>query len=370
MWNEKRQGMKKILIYGLSTTFGGVEAFILNYVNHMPAENCKIEFLVMDREPEYLKCKLLRSVEVRKVPSRTKNIFLYHQQINKIVKSGGYDVIWCNFCTLTDISLLKAGKKYGVPVRIAHSHNSQNMGGKLVMMTHLMNKKVVDRYATHFFACSEIAGEFMFGRKLLEHKNYRMIHNAIDTKRFAFNEDIRKKVRAELNIENKIVIGHVGRFHFQKNHRFLVKLFQEFHWKYPNSVLLLVGEGGLLEEIQQLTEKLELSEDILFLGARTDVNELMQGMDLFLLPSVFEGFPVVAVEAQASGLPCVFSSVITDQTKITDLVKFVDLDAPVEHWIDAMETALVMPRRERQKEIEKAGYDITGNAEQFFDNIV
>ena len=144
--------MKKILIYGLSNMYGGVEAFILNYVNHLPENKYTVELIIMNRTPQYLGEKLKREVKIHYVPERIKNPLGYNCRVNEIVKKGNYDILWCNFCTLSDITWLKAAKKYGFPVRIADSHNSENMGNNLVLISHLQHKKIISKYVTHFFA--------------------------------------------------------------------------------------------------------------------------------------------------------------------------------------------------------------------------
>lgn len=362
--------MKKILIYGLSNMYGGVEAFILNYVNHLPENKYTVELIVMNRTPQYLGEKLKREVKIHYVPERIKNPLGYNCRVNEIVKKGNYDILWCNFCTLSDITWLKAAKKYGIPVRIAHSHNSENMGNKLVLISHLQHKKIISKYVTHFFACSDVAGEFMFGDNIVKQNNYCLINNAIETDKYSYNENIRMKTRLDLKISDKIVITNVGRFHFQKNHSFLVNVFSEFYKKYPTSVLLLIGDGELMEEVKNQVKKLGLTDCVMFLGNRGDVDQLMQAADLLLMPSRFEGFPVSAIEAQASGLPCLFSDTITTQVKITESVKFESLEAPLEKWVEDMEELLKEHRKDTRAQIISAGYDIEENAEHIFERFL
>ena len=265
---------------------------------------------------------------------------------------------------------LKAAKKYGIPVRIAHSHNSENMGNKLVLISHLQHKKIISKYVTHFFACSDVAGAFMFGDNIVKQNNYCLINNAIETDKYSYNENIRMKTRLDLKISDKIVITNVGRFHFQKNHSFLVNVFSEFYKKYPTSVLLLIGDGELMEEVKNQVKKLGLTDCVMFLGNRGDVDRLMQAADLLLMPSRFEGLPVSAIEAQASGLPCLFSDTITSQVKITESVKFESLEAPLEKWVEDMEELLKEHRKDTRAQIISAGYDIEENAEHIFERFL
>lgn len=350
--------MKRILFYGLSPLYGGVETFIINCVNYLSEKEYVVDFVVMDQYPEYLEERVHRSVNVHLVPSRMRNPIRYQSKMDKVVSKGRYDIIWANFCTLTDIAVLISGKKYHVPVRIAHAHSSQNMGGKLVLATHLFHKAVIQRYATHFYSCSNAAGEFMFGKKIVEGSSYHEMKNGIDSECYDYNKQVREEVHKEFQVENKIVIGHVGRFSDEKNHEFLVQIFSEFHKRHPESVLMLVGNGALKSKIEKTAEELQIKNEVLFLGVRTDVNRLMQGMDLFVLPSKFEGLPFVVIEAQAAGLPCVLADTVTRQAKITDLVSFESLDAPVKKWVTDLETMLQIERRSQKENIKKAGYDM------------
>ena len=359
--------MKRILIFGLSSSYAGVEALILNYVNQLKEAEYDVDFVVAEKEPDYLKEKLVRCAKAKVVPNRVKNLLKYYKTVDEIVKNGNYDIVWCNFCTLTDIQILKAAKKYNVPTRIAHSHNSENMGNFLVLITHLLNKKKINKYANKFYACSDFAGEFMFGKQIMQKKNYKVIPNAIDAQMYDFNAEIRSKVRENLCIADKIVIGHVGRFHFQKNHKLLIKIFKAFSDNHPDSVLVLVGTGGLMDEIKNMVENLKIDDKVFFLGNRKDVNELMQGMDLMLFPSLFEGLPVTLVEAQTAGLPCVIADTISPQTKITDLVTFEKLDAGIEDWVKDMDNALKRERRSRFAEMKEAGFDVRSQTGEIFD---
>ena len=166
----------------------------------------------------------------------------------------------------------------------------------------------------------------------MQDKYYRVIHNAINIKQFAYNQQKRDSLRRDLGIENKLVIGNVGRFHFQKNHEFLIRIFAEIHKRNKQSVLLLVGQGELEADIREQVRRLHLEEHVSFLGLRNDVSDLMSAMDVFLFPSVFEGLGIVAIEAQASGLPCIVSTEVPQDAKVTDRIKFIPLSLSAEEW--------------------------------------
>lgn len=171
------------------------------------------------------------------------------------------------------------------------------------------------------------AGKWMFGKH-----NFQIMNNAIDAKKFIYNEEVRKRKRAELGVEDKFVIGHVGRFNLQKNHEFLVKCFADFAKTNEDAILVLIGNGELQEKIKAMAKEYGIETKVKFLGLREDIPQLLQAMDLFLFPSLFEGLPVTLVEAQAAGLPCVISDMITDEIMITDQISKVSLSGNTSLW--------------------------------------
>ena len=183
--------------------------------------------------------------------------------------------------------------------------------------------------------CSELAGRWLFGDKTYDSGQVYLLNNAINLDKFKYNEKLRKEKRKELGIsDDTLVIGHIGRFVAQKNHTFLIDIFNEVHKKNPNSLLLLVGQGPLKEEIENKVKELKLNDSVRFLGQRNDANELYQAFDVFCLPSLYEGLPVVGVEAQASGLLCILSDAMTKETKVIESTKFNSLKNNSLNWAD------------------------------------
>ena len=200
------------------------------------------------------------------------------------------------------------------------------------------------------------------GRWMFKNHSFVIMRNAINTEKFVYDPEIAKRQKESLGIEDKFVLGHVGRFNFQKNHEFLIEIFNEVCKENANTVLLLVGTGELEENIHKKVRNLGLHEKVKFLGVREDIPELMQAMDVFVFPSLFEGLPVTLVEAQAAGLPCVVSDTITKEIDITNNVKFLDINGKTYEWAKD-----IIKKKERKKEayhmLEKAGFDIKNNAE-------
>ena len=227
----------------------------------------------------------------------------------------------------------------------------------------LYEKLFIKRHCTDMFMCSTLAGEWSYGKKAVQDGRVRMSKNGIEVERFRYNEEVRREVRRELNVEDKIVIGHAGRFMQQKNHMFLMDIFRKIHDRNPDTVLLLCGEGRLEEDIRRKVKELELEDHVRFLGVRPDMDRMYQGFDLFLLPSLWEGLPVVGIEAQTSGLPILMSDVITPEVEVTPCVKKLSLKTSPEVWA---QTALDMIREhQRQDEYQRivdAGFDIRETA--------
>jgi len=220
-----------------------------------------------------------------------------------------------------------------------------------------LNKFIMNKSVNGRWACSNIAGKFMFGNK-----KYEVICNAIDVNKFLFNENIREKYRKKLDLENKFVLGNVARFSYQKNHGFLIKVFYEIQKKYPESVLLLVGAFDKDDEyylnIMDLIKKYRIINKVFFLGPRSDVSDLYQAMDCLVMPSLFEGLCISAIEAQAAGLPCVCSNGLPDEAEITDIFHRLDLSDSINKWADLILSYKNKKREDMRESIRIAGYDI------------
>ena len=247
---------------------------------------------------------------------------------------------------------LKAAKKSGIPVRIAHSHNTSiDKDFKYPLKQYFRHR--IPSVATDYCACGKEAGKFLFGDK-----DFTFIPNAIEIQNFTFNEKVRVNKRNELGIHDEYVIGHVGRLSYQKNHKFLIRIFSAFVNQYPNSILLLIGVGEKEEEIKNQVKELGLENKVKFLGSRSDVNELYQAMDVFVMPSLFEGVPVVGIEAQFSDLPCVFSTRVPSEVRFNSKTKFIDLDASIDQWVEEIIKTKNQARKSDSEELKNSIYDI------------
>ena len=313
---------------------GGVEAVVMNFYRNIDRNKIQFTF-VCDEDSTDIPYEEIEKLggKIIIVPSYSKP-FKYHNALKKALKEDDYKIIHSHISTMSVFSLF-AAKCAGVPVRIAHSHSTTNKKEKKKNLMKQVLRPFSKIFATDYMCCSELAGRWLFGDKEYDKGNVYLLNNAIDLDKFKYNEALRKKKRKELGIkDDTLVIGHIGRFVAQKNHDYLIDIFNEIHKKNNNSVLLLAGQGPLMEDIKNKVKELNLDNSVKFLGQRNDANELYQAFDVFLLPSLYEGLPVVGVEAQAAGLLCYLSDDMTKETKVLDITKFMSLNNTPEEWAD------------------------------------
>ena len=337
---------------------GGLESMLMNYYKHVDRERVQFDFLVhrqeraaFDDEIESLGGRIYRLP--RLVPWSKS----YLSALNHFFdKHPEYKVIHVHQDCLSSV-ILKAAAQHNVPVRVAHSH-SANQDKNLKYPVKLWYKRFIPQYATNLFACGKDAGDWMFGGA-----SYQIINNAIDVAAYTYDPTKRQEMRRQLGLENDFTIGHVGRFNQPKNHPFLIDIFAALLKKEPNAVLLLVGGGEGMSKMQEKVQELGIAEHVRFLGVRSDVADLMQAMDMFVLPSLYEGLPVTMVEAQAAGLPCIISDKVPPECILTEgLVDVMPLSASPSAWAEKILAKRAIPRTDRRAEIAAHGFDITTEA--------
>lgn len=353
--------MKRVLAL-FTTAFvptGGLATVMMNYYRSMTKTNLTIDFASTNViAPELFKEISANGSSYFKLPCR-KNVFAYWFALTKLCK--GYDVFHVHANSSTSLIELSAAKAAGVKVRIHHNHNSNTQHLILNFLMHPFFKMAY----TEAVACSELAGDWLFGKG-----NFKILRNAIDLSKFSFNKNVRARKRKELGIaEAEFVVGHVGKFVEAKNHYFLIKLFAVYHSKHPNSKLLLVGDGVLRAKIETWISESGCAESIVLAGLRSDVSALVQAMDIFVFPSLYEGMPLSVMEAEASGLPCLISSNVTNDVNIGQDVKMKDLTDGVKDWADSIDSFDYAISREvrchnNYELITKAGYNIENEANE------
>ncbi len=340
---------------------GGLETFIMNVYRNIDRTKIQFDFLVhTDNKCDFDDEIISLGGKIFSIPSRHSGLIKNRNALDKFFEEHKeYKILHQHSSSLSYIEPLKSAKKHNVPVRIVHSHSTREGGSFLHNYIHKWNQLFIDSYATLFFTCSDLAGKWMFSKKIHKSDSYKIINNGIQTSNFVFNKEKRRNVRKNMGIYDKFVMGHVGRLTYPKNHEFLIEVFNDFLKKEPNSILLLVGDGELRNLIKQKIKSLNLEDNIKLTGKRDDIADLLQAMDVFVFPSHFEGLPVTLVEAQAAGLPCVVSDNITKQVKITDNIEYIKLTSPTSTWVDKIiEIKENHVRRDEEEYIVSAGFDI------------
>lgn len=354
---------KVIMILGRSMLYGGTEAFIMNYYRHIDHNKIQIDFIYQgDDDGVYDKELLDNGSKIYHVPFKSKSPIRFSKNVKRILKEGNYQVIHSQMDAMGCWPLAIA-KGVGVPMRIAHSHNTKHQTNNPVkLILNNIAKIFLKKYATDYYACGYDAGVFMFGQKSTDQNKVQIIHNAIELDRYAYSDLKRDKIRKEFGIGDEKVIGHVGQFREQKNHKKIIEIFIEIVKTDNNVKLMLVGDGELKSNIQKMVEENNIRDKVIFTGARNDVSDILNAFDVFLFPSLFEGLPVVAIEVQANGLPIVVSDTISDEVLITDIVVKEALESNACIWKNTIYKALKSGRKDEKDKLIKAGYDIVTEA--------
>lgn len=338
---------------------GGTQALLMNLYRNIDREKIQFDFLVEYPDKQFYDDEILSlGGKVYYTSVRIdKNILKFEKQLEQIIKENNYKIIHVHAFTI-GYFVLKTAKKCNVPVRIAHSHNNETVRDCKYILKKVM-QKIYPIYATDLYACSSEAGKYLYGNR-----KFTVLNNSIDSSKFIFDEQIREKVRNSLKIKDKFLVGHIGRMHAQKNHTFLLNVFSEIKKIKSNSKLLLVGSGPLEEEIKNKVKEMNLEDSVIFLKNRSDVNELYMAMDVFILPSLFEGLGIVAIEAQAAGTPCLTTDTLPIESIVSPLCKRISLDKSYKEWA---EEAIALSenenaRKNMQQYIIDANYDVKKSA--------
>ena len=339
---------------------GGLETMIMNYYRRIDREKIQFDFLVhrFEREAYDDEIEGLGGIIFR-LPRLNPFSLSYKKRLGEFFDSHPeYHIIHVHQDCLSSV-ILKVAKEHGVKIRIAHSHSS-SQDKNIKYPIKLFYKRFIPRYATSLFACSEEAGKWMFNGA-----DFTVLNNAIDAERYIFNPQKRNEVRDSLGIApDELLVGHVGRFSPAKNHDFLINVFDAVQKK-KESKLLLVGKGEMQEEIEDKVKKLGLENKVIFAGLRSDVPDLLQAMDVFIFPSIYEGLPLSIIEAQAAGLPCLISDRVPIECRKTELVHQFELSNGASFWADmAIKEAVETVRRNTYDDIKASGFDAKENVKQ------
>ena len=308
---------------------GGIEAFMMNYFRHIDQRKVHIDFLVHGYEKGVYDDEILAAgSHIYHVPTKSKHPIRYQKEVKKLLVEQKFDIIHSHLDAMSGW-ILKIAKQCGVPVRIAHSHNTDHLTtSKLKRMINDYYKRQIPKHATDLFACSNAAGKWLFGEN-----RFLLIPNAVEVDKYLFNKGAREAYRTQYGWEDEFVIGHVGRFDYQKNQEFIIDILPEVIKKRNNVRVVFVGDGNNLNGIKDRAVSLGVQDRCSFMGSREDVAELYSAFDLFVLPSRFEGLGIVAVEAQINGLPCILSDAVPEEARICKKTYMLSLTDRVS-WID------------------------------------
>lgn len=347
---------------------GGIETFLLNLYTAIDKKKVQFDFISTASTVTLEKQLVCMGSTVYKIPEPY-HILKYYKSLYKIISENKYSIVHIHKNSAANIIPFIICKKIGVKTIIAHSHNTSPIKGGISKILHKINQKLLLKIQTNSFACSKVAAGWLYGKNYIITNNVRIIKNGIQTRKFMFNEDKRKKIRNELCINNEsFVIGNVGRLMKQKNQSFLIDIFYELLKEKPNSILILCGTGELENELKDKVKNLNIDNKVLFLGLRKDVNDIMQAMDVFVFPSLYEGLPLVAIEAQCAGLPMIVSDTVSDEIRISNLVHYISLNSPKSEWVKSIVNSYADNIRVDMSEvIQDNGYDISNTAKYFED---
>lgn len=342
---------------------GGAESMLVNLYKAIDKSKVQFDFIIHDaNQNAYVKDIEALGGKIYVFPQFAfKNIGAYKKHWKEFLKNHPeYKIIHSHVRSYA-IVFVRIAKKLGLRT-IVHSHSTSNGSGKKALIKNLMQLPL-RKECDYLFACSKISGQWLFGEKAVTAPNYKMIKNAIDTNKYKVESSVRDEYRREFCGENKTVYGHVGRLSVPKNHRFLLEVFKKIVTKDPNSLLLIVGQGEIQNQIEGWISELELKDNVIMTGVRGDIPEVLSAMDVFLFPSLWEGLPVTVVEAQAAGLPCLVSDKVTDEVKVSDAVTYLPIDKGIDCWVSNA-LNLKGKRFDVISDIKKAGFDVSESAKE------
>lgn len=352
-------GVRILYINGGVMDFGGISSYMMNYYRYMVDMGVQIDFVVHGNQNGRYDDEIAKlGGKIYNLPTKRENFIKWKKMLVQIFESGKYKIVHAHADTMNGY-ILSIAKRCGVPVRISHSHNTEHLTNNPI-------KKIVHNYfghkiiksATHLWACSEMAGRWLYKDHAFE-----VIHNAVDIDKFRYSKRTGWECRNKFNMgKNTLVIGNIAKFEYQKNHKFLIEVFNEVLKAQYNAIMVLVGAGSNLNQIKEQAKEAGIFNNIIFMGNRTDVDKIYNMFDVYVMTSYFEGLPVTAMEAQANGLPCILSDTITREANITDNCEFLPLNNPA-LWAKTINKHHVRRSKDEVEQLfRKKGYDLRTEA--------
>lgn len=357
--------MKKVLHITSCLAKNGTETFIMNVYKNIDRSKLQFDFLVFTESNDgyYAEAESL-GANIYRLSPRKNSLFKYYMGLKDFMKNHvrDYVAVHLSGCTLSSILHIRLAKKYGCKRIFVHSHSTENTAGIHNLILHKFNKLFISKIATDYLACSEDAAKWFYGGTSAYAKR-KIIKNGIDINVFKYNHQIRNQIRSELRFGDKRVYANISRFEKVKNHKFIIDVFYEILLKEPDSLLLLVGDGSLKKEITDYVESLNISCNVVFLGHRDDIPNILNAVDVILFPSFFEGIPFSLIEAQSVGLPIFTSTNVSINTQIIDSIFFLKLESGPIYWRNQIFNCLSdFHRSDKTIKIKEAGYSIRDTA--------
>ncbi|MBE5754578.1 MAG: glycosyltransferase family 1 protein [Clostridiales bacterium] len=359
--------MKRLLCILSGMNAGGAETFLIKVYRRLDKDKYQMDFVINSKDENFYE-KEINSLggKVYRIPSKSQSVKLFKEQLTELVKENKYEYVLRITSNAMGFMDLKIAKKAGAKICSARSSNSSDGGGIKAFIAHRLGRILYNKYVDVKFAPSDLAAEYTFGKTAIEKGKATILRNAVDLNVFHYDEVGGERVRKEFNIsEDKLVIGHIGRFMTQKNHSFLLDIFNEICKEKDNAVLMLVGKGELEQQIKDKISALGLEDKVIFTGVRADIPQILSAMDVFVFPSFYEGMPNTVIEAQATGLPCVIADTITKEADITGLVNYLSLNDSAKVWAEKALSIVEKERRDTKADFIKNGYDIESVVKKF-----
>lgn len=350
---------KRVLHVLGKTDIGGIESRVMDMYRNMDRSTVQFDFMVHSTEKAFFDDEIEKlGGHIYRVPRfLVYNFFSYRKAWKKFFDEHKEFAAVHGNMTSTASIYLPIAKKSGVPITIAHARSAGVDKGFKGILTKILRKSLYKK-CDYCLACSALAGKAVFGEKAFESGIVKVLPDTVAGARYRYNADMREKMREELQLGERVVLGHVGRFHYAKNHEYLLQIFKEFKELEPRSILLLVGGGDLMYKMKSLAVELGVAEDVIFAGTQSNIEDYYQVMDYFVFPSRYEGLPGTIIEAQISGLKCLMSDTITDEVKITELVETASIQDDAAIWATRIYEGINYERIDRYQDVQNAGFDI------------
>lgn len=357
---------KRLLCIIGNMNAGGAETFLMKMYRSIDRSKYQMDFCINTNNECFYEDEIKTlGGKIYRISAKSQSIKLFKNGLSDCIKSGNYKYVLRITSSAMGFMDLKIAKKAGAKICSARSSNSNDGKSIKAKAAHVLGKLLYRKYADVKIAPSDLAAKYTFGKKAYRRGEVHILHNALDLNVYSFDEQTRNHIRKEFSISDNVkIIGHVGRFMSQKNHSFLLDIFNEIHKQNQNTVLMLVGKGELEDKIKEKIKALNLEDSVIFTGVRSDIPALLSAMDVFVFPSFYEGMPNTVIEAQATGLPCLIADTITKEANVTGLVRYMPLKAPEEWAKEALN--MISDTRMQTKEIMiENGYDIESVSMEF-----